>query len=216
MLSRRVLQMSIGFNPLCRGVVPTLWQCSADGTGRFGLRIRHYRNAASIEKHKIKRSSPTKAKEAVSVTSQSPIQQLLACASQLEQIFNRFKVEDSARSEIRDLFLQSHSIRDRQIAIWKNTATKGEALEQAKAITKVAEQVTNAKTCSEVLKRGHHRPVSRRDTQAPPKPTGYQHTEVVLVYGKIEALEDSTNLKQLLERNVSLAKEGITLLSTRN
>ncbi|GIY64178.1 hypothetical protein CDAR_543601 [Caerostris darwini] len=51
----------------------------------------------------IKRTSAAKAKkEAVPATSQSPTQQLLTCASQLEQIFNKFKIEDSTRSEIRD------------------------------------------------------------------------------------------------------------------
>ncbi|GIY64175.1 hypothetical protein CDAR_543581 [Caerostris darwini] len=49
--------MSIGYCPLGRGVVPTFWQCSADGTGRFGLRIRHYRNAASSNEGEVGRNA---------------------------------------------------------------------------------------------------------------------------------------------------------------
>ncbi|GIY54752.1 hypothetical protein CDAR_390931 [Caerostris darwini] len=46
----------------------------------------------------IKRTSAAKAKEeAVPATSQSPTQQLLTCASQLEQIFNKLKIAQGAR-----------------------------------------------------------------------------------------------------------------------
>ncbi|GIY85530.1 hypothetical protein CDAR_540221 [Caerostris darwini] len=123
----------------------------------------------SQKRRKIKRSSPAKAKkEAVPATSKSPTQQLLAYASQLEQIFNKFKVEDGARSEIRDLVLQCHSIRDRQITISKDieNRAKDDALQQAKAMTKVSKLATNTKkTFSEVLKRGTPAPdVQKRDT----------------------------------------------------
>ncbi|GIX97336.1 uncharacterized protein CDAR_427381 [Caerostris darwini] len=155
-----------------------------------------------------KRSSPTKKKSvAVVETPQSPTQQLLACASRLEQIFNAHKIEDCARAEIRELFLQTYSIRDRQIAFWKNSATKAkdEALEHPKALKQVAQEATEVKkSFSEVLKRG-------APTTGVPKSAG----RFVLVYAKIEALEDSVKLKKLLEKNVSLEREGIKLVRSR-
>ncbi|GIY66195.1 uncharacterized protein CDAR_553561 [Caerostris darwini] len=176
-----------------------------------------------------KRPSPTKKKPvAVVDTPQSPTQQLLACASRLEQIFNTHKIEDCAREEIRELFLQTHSIRDRQIAFWKNSATKArdEAIENSKALKQVAQEATEVKkSFSEVLKKGAPTASAPKTSrQAPPKPKVQAaktprivppSRPVVLVYAKIEALEDSVKLKKLLEKNVSLEKEGIKLLSSR-
>ncbi|GIY57450.1 hypothetical protein CEXT_761691 [Caerostris extrusa] len=59
--------------------------------------------------------------------------------------------------KLESCFLQTHSIRDRQIAFWKNSANKAkdEALEHCKALKKVAQEAMNVKTFSEAFEKGH-------------------------------------------------------------
>ncbi|GIX98861.1 hypothetical protein CDAR_189301, partial [Caerostris darwini] len=97
-----------------------------------------------------------------------------------------------------------HSIQDRHTAFWKNSATKAkdEALEHSKALKQVAQEATEVKkSFTEVLKRGAPTTyVPKSSKQAPPKPKVKAaktpkkippSRPVVLVYAKIEALEDS-------------------------